>query len=42
MILRFVQGDGLHFHPSIRGDNPGAMSVEDFIALALDEIEKKI
>ncbi|MBP7213026.1 MAG: threonine--tRNA ligase [Anaerolineaceae bacterium] len=24
------------------GDNPGAMSVEDFIALALDEIEKKI
>ena len=24
------------------GDNPGAMSVDDFIALAMDEIEKKI
>ena len=31
-----------HSIEKLRGDNPGAMSVEGFIALALDEIEKKI
>jgi threonyl-tRNA synthetase len=24
------------------GDNPGAMSVDDFLAIALDEIERKV
>jgi threonyl-tRNA synthetase len=24
------------------GENPGAMSVDDFVALALDEIERKV
>jgi threonyl-tRNA synthetase len=24
------------------GENPGAMSVDDFLALALDEIERKV